>query len=62
MIQSLCVAGGDGGALGRREAIQNLLQEPRYETIEHRTQVDAVRVEMREWIIKVVERKNAGMS
>lgn len=58
MIRSLCVADGDRGALGTRETVQSLLQDPRYETIEHRTRVEAVGVEMREWIMKIFERKN----
>lgn len=48
VIRSLCVAGGDGGVLGTREAVQSLLQDPRYETIEHKNRVEAVGVEMRE--------------
>lgn len=58
-IRSLCVADGDGGFLGTREAVQGLLQNPRYETIEQRTRVEAVGVEMREWIMKIFERKNS---
>lgn len=47
---------GDGrGILETREAIQSLLQEPRYETIKHRTRVEAAGVEM-EWIVKTFER------
>lgn len=59
VIRSLCVAGGDGGVLGTREAVQSLLQDPRYETIEHRNRVEAVGVEMREWIMKIFERRNS---
>lgn len=59
MIQSFCVGMvGKNGVLGTREAVQNLLQELGYETIKHSTRLEAAGVEMREWIMKIFERKN----
>lgn len=62
MSLSLCVESGCRGILEPWEAVQSLLQEPRFETIEHRTRVKAAGVEMKEWIVEMFERKSCLIS